>query len=286
MQQHQQISQQQPYLIPQQPMQQINLPLKQPHWFDHMCEVITTQQSRHEAGSLDTPPMLTPGNYFQWVSRFLRFIELKKPRGRYMKKVILEGPFQMSTTIIQGDATTIPPRPEIVVTVPESQLTAEQLLHHEADEYAMIYILKGIPNPIFRSVDAQKTAKAMWEHVHLLIECTKLNQEDMESKLYMEYTMFMIEPGESLESYYHRFTNIINDQDKHNITLPKIVVNTKLLALLVLIGKSLSRLFFKQKIFTMHHMVCCMTILSIISLKLTKIELFVDYIQPLHRQTH
>ena len=72
----------------------------------------------------------------------------------------------------------------------------------------------------------------MWEHVHLLMEGTQLNQEDMESKLYMEYTHFIIEPGESLESYYHRFTNIINDLDRHNIILPKIAINTKFLGCL------------------------------------------------------
>jgi hypothetical protein len=90
----------------------------------------------------------------------------------------------------------------------------------------MIYILQGIPNPIFRSIDAQTTAKAMWEHVHLLMEGTQLNKEDMESKLYMEYTNFMIEPGETLESYYHRFTNIVNDLERHEVHLPRITVNT------------------------------------------------------------
>lgn len=76
MQQHQLIPLRQPYQMPQ---QLINPPPKQPHWFDQMCEVITTQESIHEVGSLDTPPMLTHGNYVQWASRFLRFIELKKP---------------------------------------------------------------------------------------------------------------------------------------------------------------------------------------------------------------
>jgi hypothetical protein len=82
MQQHQIIPQQQPYPMSQQPNQYSS---KQPHWFDRMCEVITTQQSRHEAGSLETPPMLTPGNYVQWSSRFLRFLELKKPHGKFLK---------------------------------------------------------------------------------------------------------------------------------------------------------------------------------------------------------
>lgn len=224
MQQHQMVPIHQSYPLPQ---QQGQPPSKQTHWFDRMCEVISTQQSRHEAGSIDTPPMLTPGNYVQWSSRFLRFIELKKPNGKYMKQVILEGPFKWHVNYVGGDPSSDPPVAPNDVPVPESTLTAEQHLHYEADEYAMAYILQGIPNPIFRSVDAQKTAKAMWEHVHLLMEGTQLNKEDMESKLYLEYTNFMIEPGESLESYYHRFTNVINDLERHEVSLPRIAVNTK-----------------------------------------------------------
>lgn len=203
MQQHQIIPQQQPYPMSQHPIQYSS---KQPHWFDRLCEVITTQQSRHEAGSLDTPPMLTPGNYVQWASCFLRFIELRKPHGKFMKQVILEAPFQWSTRLEGGDPSTDPPRAPVEKLLPESLLTKEQKLHREADEYAMIYILQGIPNPIYRSVDAQKMVKAMWEHVHLLMEGTQLNKDDMKSKLYMEYTNITIEPGETLESYYHRFT--------------------------------------------------------------------------------
>jgi hypothetical protein len=44
--------------------------------------------------------------------------------------------------------------------------------------------------------------------------------------------MFMIEPGETLESYYHRFTNIINHLDIHNIVLPRIAINTKFISCL------------------------------------------------------
>ena len=143
-------------------MQSYPLPAKQPHWFDQMCEAISSQQSKHEAGSLDTPPMLTPGNYVQWASRFLQFIELKKPHGKYMKKAIIEGPFQVPTITVPGYPNAIPPREATVIPIPDAQLTAEQLLHREANELAMSYILQGIPNPIFRSIDAQKTAKDMW----------------------------------------------------------------------------------------------------------------------------
>ena len=122
--------------------------------------------------------------------------------------MILEGPFEGPTRLEIGDPTADPPRAPAEKLVPENLLTDDQKLHREADEYVMAYILQGIPYPIYRSVDAQKTAKAMWEHVHLLMEGTQLNKDDMESKLYKEYTGITIEPGESLESYYHRFTNV------------------------------------------------------------------------------
>ena len=109
MQQHQIIPQQQPYPMSQQNTQHVSRQAH-PHWFDRMCEVITTQQSRHEAGSLETPPMLTPRNYVQWSSRFLRFLELKKPHGKFLKQVILEGPFVWPTRLDNGDLTDDPPR--------------------------------------------------------------------------------------------------------------------------------------------------------------------------------
>ena len=93
--------------------------------------------------------MLTPRNYVQWASRFLRFIELKKPHGKYMKKDIIEGPFQMPTTMVPGDPTAIPPRPDTVLPALEAQLSVGQILHREANELAMSYILQGIPNLIF-----------------------------------------------------------------------------------------------------------------------------------------
>lgn len=156
-------------------------------------------------------------------------MELKKPHGKYLKKVILEGPFQMPTETVPGDPTAVPPRPDTITIVPLSRLTPEQLLHLEADELAMQQILLGIPNQIYKSIDAQTTAKAMWEQIHLLMEGTELSKIDMESKLYHNFDVFTIEPGESLESYYHRFTNVVNDLHRHKIDLPTIAINTKFL---------------------------------------------------------
>ncbi|GJT51601.1 hypothetical protein Tco_0977758 [Tanacetum coccineum] len=48
------------------------------------------------AGSRDHPPMLAPGRYAQWQSRFLRYIDTR-PNGDALRKCILQGPYTPST---------------------------------------------------------------------------------------------------------------------------------------------------------------------------------------------
>ncbi|GKE98246.1 hypothetical protein Tco_0021597, partial [Tanacetum coccineum] len=50
------------------------------------------------AGSKDRPPMLGPGRYSQWRSRFLRYIDTK-PNGEGLRKSILSGPYVPSTVL-------------------------------------------------------------------------------------------------------------------------------------------------------------------------------------------
>ncbi|GKE44341.1 hypothetical protein Tco_1471625 [Tanacetum coccineum] len=53
------------------------------------------------AGSKDRPPMLGPGRYSQWRSRFLRYIDTK-PNGEGLRKSILFGPYMPSTVLVQA----------------------------------------------------------------------------------------------------------------------------------------------------------------------------------------
>ncbi|GJY57199.1 hypothetical protein Tco_0456314 [Tanacetum coccineum] len=52
-------------------------------------------------GSKDRPPMLGPGRYSQWRSRFLRYIDTK-PNGEGLRKSILSGPYVPSTVLVQA----------------------------------------------------------------------------------------------------------------------------------------------------------------------------------------
>ncbi|GJY21887.1 hypothetical protein Tco_0394453 [Tanacetum coccineum] len=53
------------------------------------------------AGSKDRPPMLGPGRYSQWRSRFLRYIDTK-PNGEGLRKSILSGPVANYCDLIQS----------------------------------------------------------------------------------------------------------------------------------------------------------------------------------------
>ncbi|GKB80665.1 hypothetical protein Tco_0947560 [Tanacetum coccineum] len=50
-------------------------------------------------GSRDRLPMLAPGRYAQWQSRFLRYIDTR-PNVDALRKCILEGPYQLTTVTI------------------------------------------------------------------------------------------------------------------------------------------------------------------------------------------
>ncbi|GKD14707.1 hypothetical protein Tco_1199114 [Tanacetum coccineum] len=51
------------------------------------------------AGSRDLPPMLATGQYAQWRSRFLRYIDTR-PNGDALRKCILDGPYTPTAVII------------------------------------------------------------------------------------------------------------------------------------------------------------------------------------------
>nr|GFA10070.1 hypothetical protein [Tanacetum cinerariifolium] len=53
------------------------------------------------AGSRDRLPMLSPGRYPQWCSRFLRLVDTI-PNGEALRKCILSGPYKPMTVLVQA----------------------------------------------------------------------------------------------------------------------------------------------------------------------------------------
>ncbi|GJW66627.1 hypothetical protein Tco_0121051 [Tanacetum coccineum] len=100
------------------------------------------------AGSKDRPPMLGPGRYSQWRSRFLQYIDTK-PNGEGLRKSILSGPYVPSTVLVQAVAAT-KGNPAI-----QQHITIETVLNmtpekkeHILFEKEAIFLLLTCDNPL------------------------------------------------------------------------------------------------------------------------------------------
>ncbi|GJT13641.1 hypothetical protein Tco_0860683 [Tanacetum coccineum] len=146
--------------------------------------------------------MLNKDNYVPWSSRLLRYAK-SKPNGKLIYNSIMNGPYVRRMIPEPGD-------PDHEVHVAETfheqtdeELTEKEVKKMEADDQAIQTILMGLPEDIYTTVDT--------------------------SKLFNEWEMFTSIDGESIESYYHRFSKLINDFKRNKHFPEKIASNLKFL---------------------------------------------------------
>ncbi|GJU46638.1 reverse transcriptase [Tanacetum coccineum] len=154
------------------------------------------QQSIADAGSENKPPMLEKGSYVLWASRSKRYVDGKKEHGRIVKDSI------------------------------ENDITGNDKLRYEVDIDAMNWILLGIPNDIYNSIDVSQNAKAMWNRVKRLMHGTDLSLQEKHSRLMNEFNKFSGEVEESLKSVYEIFSMLMNNMERNKLLLEKIAINT------------------------------------------------------------
>ncbi|GJX24523.1 hypothetical protein Tco_0230819 [Tanacetum coccineum] len=115
------------------------------------------------AGSKDRPPMLGPGRYSQWRSRFLRYIDTKG-NGEYLRKCIFEGPYKLTSVVIESVAATVnsPEVPQHDEAETVQNMSVKNKLYFQAEKEATFLLLTGIGDEIYSTVDACNTANEMW----------------------------------------------------------------------------------------------------------------------------
>ncbi|GKC43954.1 integrase, catalytic region, zinc finger, CCHC-type containing protein [Tanacetum coccineum] len=159
------------------------------------------------AGSRDRPPMLAPGRYAQWRSRFMRYIDTKD-NGEALKKCI--------TKVIED----------------LSNMSTENKAHYKAKKEAIHMLLTGIGDEIYSTVDACKTAHEMW------IAIKRLQQVNVQflQQLQPEWSRFVTlvkQKEESDTMSYHKLFDILKQYQKevNEICAEKIARNANPLAL-------------------------------------------------------
>nr|GEW50777.1 hypothetical protein [Tanacetum cinerariifolium] len=181
---------------------------------------MSTQQDIYTAGSENHPPMLNKDNYVPWSSRIIRYSR-SRPNGKMIVDSIENGPYvrRMITT---------PGEPDLPVPVPESlheqtdeELTETDIKRMDADDQAIQTILLGLPEDVY--------VAEIWERVRQMMKGSDIGEQEKEAKLYNEWEKFTSTDGESIESYYHRFMQLMNDLKRNKHFSENIASNIKFL---------------------------------------------------------
>nr|GEV16770.1 integrase, catalytic region, zinc finger, CCHC-type, peptidase aspartic, catalytic [Tanacetum cinerariifolium] len=145
--------------------------------------------------------LLEPTSNKIMASQFLRFLENKKEEGEFMRHLIFEGPHKKKD---------IPNPNNESQTIPEpiSKMFAQNKALYFANIRVMNYILQGIPNEIYNSMDACPDVQKMWKRIKSLMQDSKISQQESHSRLMNEFDKFVAMEGESLTYVYERFATL------------------------------------------------------------------------------
>ncbi|GJV73157.1 hypothetical protein Tco_1493152 [Tanacetum coccineum] len=170
------------------------------------------------SGIDNRPPMLDKDLYDSWKSRMQLYMQ-----NREHERMILEsaehGPLIWPTIEENG----------VIRTKKYAELSAAEKIQVDCDMKSTNIILQGLPADIYSLVNHQRVAKYLWERVQLLMQGTSLSKQERECKMYDAFDKFTHIKGESLHTYYLRFTQLINDMNIYKIKMEQFQVNTKFL---------------------------------------------------------
>nr|GEV34015.1 hypothetical protein [Tanacetum cinerariifolium] len=170
----------------------------------------------YAASSKNRPPMLNKDNYIPWSSRIIRYAR-SRPNGKMIVDSIKNGPYVRRMIATPGE-------PDLPVPVPESfhkqideELTETDIKRMDADDQAIQTILLGLLEGVYAAIDSCETTKEIWERVRQMMKGSDIREQKKKAKLFNEWEKFTSTDGESIESYYHQFMQLMNDlkRSKH-----------------------------------------------------------------------
>nr|GEX70272.1 hypothetical protein [Tanacetum cinerariifolium] len=154
-----------------------------------------TQQDMYVAGSKNRPPMLNKDNYVLWSSRLLCYAK-SKPNGKLIYKSIMNGPYVRRMIPEPGD-----PDREVPVAETFNEQTNDELTEKEE----------------------------IWLRVQQMMKGSDIGIQDKKAKFFNKWERFTSTDEESIESYYHHFSKLMNDFKRNKHFSEKIASNLKFL---------------------------------------------------------
>ncbi|GJR04206.1 hypothetical protein Tco_0527190 [Tanacetum coccineum] len=121
------------------------------------------------------------------------------------------------------------PVPETFHEQTDDELTEAEIKQMEADDQAIQTILLSLLEDIYAVVDSCETAQEIWLRVQQMMKGSDIGIQEKKAKLFNEWEKFTSTDGESIESYYHRFSKLMNDFNRNKHFPEKIASNLKFL---------------------------------------------------------
>nr|GEV97293.1 hypothetical protein [Tanacetum cinerariifolium] len=90
----------------------------------------------------------------------------------------------------------------------DDELTEKELKQIEADDQAIQNILLNLPKDIYATVDSCEIALEIWLRVQQMMKGSDIRIQEKKAKLFNEWERFTFTDGESIESYYHHYTQL------------------------------------------------------------------------------
>nr|GEX56911.1 integrase, catalytic region, zinc finger, CCHC-type, peptidase aspartic, catalytic [Tanacetum cinerariifolium] len=146
--------------------------------------------------------MLNNENYVPWSSCIIRYAR-SRPNGKMIVDSIENGPYVRRMIATSGEPDLLVPVPESFHEQTDEELTETDIKRMDADDQAIQTILLGLPKDVYAA--------------------------DKKAKLFNEWKKFTSTDGESIESYYHRFMQLMNDLKRNKHFQEKIASNLKFL---------------------------------------------------------
>ncbi|GKB73398.1 integrase, catalytic region, zinc finger, CCHC-type containing protein [Tanacetum coccineum] len=132
------------------------------------------------AGSDTRPPMLDRTDCESWSQR-IRLYCRGKENGLQILQSIDQGPFELGTTrdtlgtTLEGGVLLGPERPRTY-----EDLSDTEKKRYEADVRSTNIVLQGLPKDIYKLINHNIEAKAIWDNVKMLLAGSELTKEDQE----------------------------------------------------------------------------------------------------------
>nr|GEU37435.1 hypothetical protein [Tanacetum cinerariifolium] len=160
--------------------------------------------------------MLNKDNYVPWSSCIIRYAR-SRPNGKMIVDSIENGPYVRRMIATLGEPDLLVPDLESIHEQTDEELIETDINRMNADDQAIQTIILGLPEDVYAAVDSCKTAKEIWECVRQMMKGSDIEEQEKKAKLFNEWEKFTSSDGESIESYYHRFMQLMNDlkRNKH-----------------------------------------------------------------------